>query len=261
MQHEAPQIDDEAWIDADLRAKDLDYGEKAGLQIYRNYTRSFEDHALQRFRESLAGEPIDLTRLSRVAALLTSEDVRFAPVIACGYADEQLEAAFKAMLPEGVPGGRSAMFSGYGPLSDLSKRIRLAYAFDVLSPDLMLGLDRVRAVRNRISHDWDMKSAVEMLDSPALAALYPIDADLRERGMQIAEDDNEAVFRVRLIWLLGRLTYEVAAYHKAKQARLSPSRALYEDGGTAWLREVSGVCMATARSVAMKYAGRTSQRD
>ncbi|UVO49249.1 hypothetical protein M0208_01465 [Sphingomonas sp. SUN019] len=233
-----------------MRKMDLGYGEKAGLQIYRNYTRSFEDHALRRFREGLAEEPIDVSQLSRVAALLTSEDVRFAPVIACGYADEQLEAAFKAMLPEGIPGGRRAMFSGYGPLSDLSKRIRLAYAFDVLSRDVMLGLDRVRTVRNRISHDWDMKSAVEVLDSPALAALYPIDADLRERGMEIAADDNEAVFRIRLIWLVGRLTYEVAAYHKAKAVRLSPIRALYENGGTAWLREVSGVCMAAARSIA-----------
>lgn len=251
MQPEAPQADDEAWIDPDLRVKDLGYGEKAGLQIYRNYTRAFEDHAVRRFRDSLSAEPIDLTRLSRVSTLLTTEDVRFAPVIACGYADEQLEEAFKAMLPDGVPGGRGAMFSGYGPLSDLSKRIRLAYAFDVLSPDLMLELDRVRAVRNRISHDWDMKTAADVLDSPSLAAMYPVEADLRERMADTPELDGVAGFRVRLVWLLGRLTYEVLAYHRAKQARLSPMRALYEDGGTEWLRQVSAVCMTAARSIAV----------
>lgn len=249
MQSDIPKAHDEEWIDADLRAKDLGYGEKAGLQIYRNYTRSFEDHAVRRFRDTLAAEPIDLTRLSRVAALLRDEDVRFAPVIACGYADEQLEAAFKAALPEGIPGGRGAMFSGYGPLSDLSKRIRLAYAFDVLSPDLMLELDRVRSVRNRISHDWDIKPVAELLASPALAAMYPVEVDLRERMADGPELSGEAGFRVRLVWLLGRLTYEVAAYHKAKTARLSPMRALYDDGGTDWLRQVSTVCMAAAREV------------
>ena len=32
---------DEDWFDADIAAMKLGYGEKAGLQIYRNYTRSF----------------------------------------------------------------------------------------------------------------------------------------------------------------------------------------------------------------------------
>jgi hypothetical protein len=243
---------DEEWIDLDLRELELGYGEKAGLQIYRNYTRSFEDHAIKRFRESIESEELNLDNLLKVATLLTREDIRFTPVIACGYADELLEAAFKAMLPEGVPGGRAALFSGYGPLSDLSKRIRLAYAFDVLSPDLMRDLDRVRAVRNRISHDWDMKPAFDLLQNSGLAELYPIEGDLGSRAQDFPELEKQvstdAAFRIRLIWLLGRLTYEAAAYHRAKQARLSPHRALYESGGTAWLRKVAGVCMDATRS-------------
>jgi len=32
---------DEDWFDPDIAATNLGYGEKAGLQTYRNYTRSF----------------------------------------------------------------------------------------------------------------------------------------------------------------------------------------------------------------------------
>jgi hypothetical protein len=42
------------------------------------------------------------------------------------------------------------MFGGYGALSDLAKRIQLAYALDILSPDLMEELDRLRSARNAI---------------------------------------------------------------------------------------------------------------
>jgi hypothetical protein len=44
---------DENWIDPDIAAMNLSYGEKAGLQIYRNYTRSFEEHAVKRFVETI----------------------------------------------------------------------------------------------------------------------------------------------------------------------------------------------------------------
>ncbi len=39
-------MSDEDWFDADIASKDLDYGEKAGQQIYGNYTRSVETDAI-----------------------------------------------------------------------------------------------------------------------------------------------------------------------------------------------------------------------
>ena len=45
---------DEDWFDPDIAAMKLGYGEKAGLQIYRNYTRSFEEHAIKKFVEQCA---------------------------------------------------------------------------------------------------------------------------------------------------------------------------------------------------------------
>jgi len=246
------------WLDPDIQALELGQGEKAGLQIYRNYTRSFENHAILKFRESLARDQIDISDLEKLVRLLGVEDIRFLPVITCAYGDDLLKNAFKNTLPQGIPGGTTAMLSGYGPLSDLSKRIRLAYAFDVLSADLMDALDRVRSARNRISHDWDLTQFSDFHLNGSASELFPIEDHLAERATDFPELastlDPASAFRVRLIWLSGRLKYESEAYHLAKKARLSPARALYENGGTTWLENVAAVCMAETRAVSGRRA-------
>lgn len=55
---------DEDWFDPDIATMKLGYGEKAGLQIYRNHTRSFEERAIEKFVEALDLEPLDLTDFS-----------------------------------------------------------------------------------------------------------------------------------------------------------------------------------------------------
>lgn len=71
------------WFDPDIGAMELGYGEKAGLQIYRNYTRSFETQALKKFVEALDLEPFEAEPLQKLVGLVTYEDVRFVPIIAC----------------------------------------------------------------------------------------------------------------------------------------------------------------------------------
>jgi len=252
-------VSNDDWLDPDIRALELSYGEKAGLQIYRNYTRSFEDNALVRFRESINSQKIDLVDLSNVVRQLGEEDIRFIPIIACAYGDDLLKRVFKEVLPAGVPGGVTEMLGGYGPLSDLSKRIRLAYAFDVLSGDLMDALDRVRSARNRISHDWDLSQFSDFHIKGRVAELFPIEDHLPDRAMDFPELssqlDQSSIFRVRLVWLVGRLKYEAEAYHLAKKVRLSPRRALYENGGTAWLASVADICMLETRAIIRKQGG------
>ena len=244
---------EDEWIDPDIRALELSWSEKAGLQIYRNYTRSFEDHAVIKFREALNRGTLDLSDLKKLVRLLAVEDSRFLPVITCGYADELLKRAFRKALPPGIPGGIAEMFRAYGPLSDLSKRIRLAFAFDVLSADLMEALDRVRSARNRISHDWDLEGVADFHLSGRVAELFPVEALLSEEAIkfpELASDINPlSAFRIRLIWLVGRLTYEAEAYYLAKKARLSPVRALYGAGVTTWLASVAAVCMSETRAI------------
>jgi hypothetical protein len=48
-------------------------------------------------------------------------------------------------------------------------------------------------------------------------------------------------FKIRLIWLAGRLAYEAAYYAEAKNKRLNPIRALYGPNHPVALSTVSGL--------------------
>jgi hypothetical protein len=246
-------LNGENWIDSDLVASSLTHSERAALQVYRNYTRSFEDQAITLFQSELVGKDWDLIGLDRLCDLLVCEDLRFTPIIVCGFADDLLIKLFKEVLPDEVPGGKSDMLSGYGPLSDLSKRIRMAFAFDLLSSDLMRALDTLRKLRNRISHDWNLKSTEQALNELISAELHPIETALKDIQRKFPSDSppmkDEHKVRVRLIWLSGRLNYEALIYNKAKTLRLSPNRALYGGEGTSLLQKISAICMTKTRDL------------
>jgi hypothetical protein len=125
----------ETWLDPDIDAMELGEHEKAGLQVYRNYTASFERHAIKRFVETIDREPFETDDLARLLNAVANDEARLLPVIVCAYADEILKDVFKRLIPENTPGGKSELLGGYGPLADLSKRVKLAFVFDILSPD------------------------------------------------------------------------------------------------------------------------------
>ncbi|MEE1610554.1 hypothetical protein [Microvirga sp. CF3016] len=242
----------EDWFDTDIAGMDLGYGEKAGLQIYRNYTRSFETFAIKRFIETLDLEPLDLTDFQRLVDLIMSEEARYLPVIVCAFADDLLKEVFKSILPDSVPGGKKNMLSGYGPLSDLAKRIQLASAFSVLSHDLMVDLDYLRSARNSIAHSWDTNRLGDILQQGRLADIHSVEELLIER-QKLADGLTPLVaFRVRLIWIAGRLVYEAAAYNRAKQARLRPEQALYGKPTPKWLSEIAGIALIATQKMAAR---------
>jgi hypothetical protein len=77
---------------------DLGYDEKAGLQIYRNYTWSFEKRAIERFVAALNELPFATVELERFSSLLVTEEPRFLPIITCAFADDILVLAFRHAL-------------------------------------------------------------------------------------------------------------------------------------------------------------------
>jgi hypothetical protein len=245
---------DDDWLDVDIRALSLSDGEKAGLQIYRNYTKKFEGHALSEFRKDLNKDTLQVDDLTRLLGLIEKEDARSLPVIVCAYADDQLKAMFKKTLPDGIPGGKDTMFGAYGPLSDFAKRIRLAYAFDSLSRDLLTDLDRVRAVRNDISHTWDISALGDVSSRGRLTELPPIEKLLPQRpdlaGLLPQHLSALVSFRIRLAWIVARLVYEVWAYDRAKKRRLDPQMALYGmPSESKWLEEVASLSMAATTRI------------
>ncbi|NKN38771.1 hypothetical protein HFC70_20670 [Agrobacterium sp. a22-2] len=243
---------DADWFDPDIAAMSLGYGEKAGLQIYRNYTRSFEKRAIELFVAALDQLPFDTAELERFASLLVSEEPRFLPIITCAFADDLLVVAHRHAIPDYVPGGKKDLFGAYGPLSSFSQRIKLAAAFNVVSPDLPLELDKVRSVRNKVSHSWDTADFSVFLRDSKLTTIEPVEIYMAEHDQfkgRIAQLDDLGRLRLRLVWIVCRLAYEAHAYHRCKQAHLNPSKTLYGSPASAWLRSVARISLDASKRI------------
>jgi hypothetical protein len=145
--------------DADIAATDLSDVEKNGLQVYRNYNKSFTDAREKQFAQGVDYAPPDTSELENVLSLIVTEDIRFVPVIACAFADDDLAEMFKRFIPDGIPGGKKAMLGRFGPVSTLFNRIQFAFAFDMASSDILTALDTLRSHRNKIFSHMESRTS------------------------------------------------------------------------------------------------------
>ncbi|MBI6665228.1 hypothetical protein B1F77_11315 [Pseudomonas syringae] len=240
-------------LDPDIAAMKLSDGEKWGLQIYRNYSRAFGEHRVKKFVEKASPFEAEVKLFEQVAALVVSEEPRVIPVISAAYADDRLKEMFQREIPDGVPGGRSALMSGYGPLARLSQRIQLAFAFGWLSKDLLVEFDHIRKVRNDLSHKWDIdlleKKMMELIEKKQ----RPFETQIGD-SMRLPENFFSSVqpldrFRVRTIWLLGRLTYEARLWVPALKAGITPEEALYGPNAPVMLRSIAAISVESTTKV------------
>lgn len=246
-------------LDPDIAAMNLSTGEKDGLQVFLNYSTAFEKHREMQFSDSAESYPQAIATLSAVLAHVADEEPRTLAVIACAFADDQLKEMFGREVPDSVPGGRSALLSGFGPLARLSQRIQMAYAFGWLSSDLLTELNHLRTIRNAISHRWDLQLLEAKLSELIGRQQHKIENYLGN-GICLPENlaaslDEIQKFRVRLVWLLGRLTYESHLWVPALKQKLSPTKILYGSHPPAMLSQVSATCLSITRQRILRLEG------
>jgi len=242
--------------DPDIAALKLSDVEKNGLQVHRNYSRAFEKHRNKDFAAEVDGKNFDLEQLGRMHELILTEDPRFLAVIVSAFVDEQLDQMYRREIPQDIPGGRATLFSGFGPLSRYSQRIQIAFAFDWLSRDLLTEANKLRKLRNEVSHNWDIGDLRQRLSDFISRSMSPIEAHLDD-GARLPKEfhkalDEIALFRVRLMWLVGRLYYECFFFPRALKERLKPETALYGPDHPQLLTKVAGLCVDATKRVLTK---------
>jgi hypothetical protein len=83
-------------------------------------------------------------------------------------------------------------------------------------------------------------------------------APLEERlgdGIRLPENFHESMppekrFKVRVIWLLGRLTYEARLWVPATKAGVPPEQALYGSNVPVMLRAIASTSVQVTRTIA-----------
>lgn len=243
-------------LDPDIVSMNLSDAEKWGLQVYRNYSRSFGEHRVKQFVEQASVFEEDIQLFEKIAMMMVTEEVRNIPVIVAAYADDKLKDMFKREIPLGVPGGRSALMSGFGPLARLSQRIQLAFAFGWLSKDLLVEFDHIRKIRNDLSHSWDIGSLEGKISELIHVKQSPIEEFLGD-GVHLPEDFHLLLppldrFRVRAIWLLGRLTYESRLWVPALKAGIVPEEALYGSYVPVMLSSIAAISVESTQRITQK---------
>ena len=158
------------------------------------------------------------------------------------------------------------MFSGFGPLSRYSQRIQVAYAFDWLSPDLLTEADKLRKLRNEVSHNWDIGELRQRLSDFISTSMSLIETQLDDGALLPKEFhkalDEISLFRVRFLWLVGRLYYECLLFPRALKERLMPERALYGPDHPQLLTKVAGLCVdATKTAISKVQSNPTAETD
>lgn len=241
-------------FDSDIAAMMLSDGEKWGLQVYRNYSRAFGEHRVKQFVEQSSPFEAEVTLFEKIAALVVSEEIRALPVIAAAYADDRLEEMFKREISDGVPGGRSALMSGFGPLARLSQRLQMAFAFGWLSKDLLIEFDHVRKIRNDLSHKWDVELLERRMNEFIETKQKAFEGQLGD-GVRLPEDFHESMqpidrFRVRAVWMLGRLTYETRLWVPALKVGIAPEEALYGPNAPVMLRAIAAISVKATKVIA-----------
>jgi hypothetical protein len=209
---------------------------------YMQAFRAFEKERQEEFAAEVDAAPLDVSELRRAMNQIAREDIRFVPVIACAFADDELEKMFKQFLPDNIPGGKKRMIGNFGPISDLFSRVQFAFAFDMVHPDVLTALDKLRGYRNKIAHTWDQEALPDFVETP-----LPNMDDLEGAFLHINIKDGgdgdlsaEGSLRLRTVWLLARLFYERRFYSLAKAAHIDPYKALYGAGCPKAYSTVSG---------------------
>jgi hypothetical protein len=240
-------------LDPDIEDMKLTDVEKNGMQFYRNFSNAIEARRIADIVSTLDSNVPPIADLEKLLPIIVNEQPLSLTVVACAFADDQLKDFFKREIPSTVPGGRNELLNGFGPLSRLSQRIQIAYAFGWLSPDLLIELDLLRRIRNDISHKWDLEILNSKLSELIDQRQHPVEEYLAD-GVKLPKDFYLALqpiekFRVRLIWLLGRLLYECHTFVTVLKVRLDPGVVLYSSKPPQLLVNISTVCLKHTRIV------------
>ncbi|WP_315718129.1 MULTISPECIES: hypothetical protein [unclassified Bradyrhizobium] len=202
--------------------------------------RAYERERREQFAIGVDTAPLDVSDLQRAMSQLVREDIRFVPVIACAFADNELEEMFRQFLPDDIPGGKSSMLGRFGPISNLFARIQFAFAFDMVHSDVLLALDKLRGYRNKIAHSWDQDGLPDFVET-RLPYMDELESTFLHMNIKDGGDGDlsaEGSLRLRTVWLLARLFYERRVYTLAKMAKLNPYNALYGEDSPRALRTI-----------------------
>lgn len=99
-----------------------------------------------------------------VVKCLKEESDRGVVIVSCSYIDYLLGELHKKHIEQFVADSKiiKSIFSGFGPLSDFSGKISLAYSYGLIDKSIFSNLEILRSIRNELSHEpFEFKANID----------------------------------------------------------------------------------------------------
>lgn len=110
-----------------------------------------------------------ISDMEDIADGLTEESDRGCVLVTISIIEKQLEEILRKRIL-GTKKQLKELFTGFGPMSSFSAKIKLAYSFGIITSEAYSELDRLKRIRNLFAHDpnlitFETKNIISMCDS------------------------------------------------------------------------------------------------
>jgi hypothetical protein len=209
--------------DDEIAEMDLSDIEKDGLQVFRNYERTFRSHRAKKAIET-ADLDFDLEGFQADIANIESSPIVTAILASASVADELLRAMFQRHGHARLQ--MRDMLAPLGPLGDFNKRLKVAALAEFIDEDDLAFFDELRKLRNSIAHSRRPKEPTRaQIERVIQVAPEWLDALVAHERIHLPTDDRhtETVLKAGMVMHLSKLAWMTLLGPLAKQAGLSVS--------------------------------------
>jgi len=110
-----------------------------------------------------------ISDMESIADGLTEESDRGCVLVTISIIEKQLEDILRKRIL-GSNKQLKELFTGFGPMSSFSAKIKLAYSFGIITSEASAELDRLKRIRNLFAHDpnlitFESKNIISMCES------------------------------------------------------------------------------------------------
>lgn len=180
--------------------------------------------------------PIDLNsfRLIEAESELRGASDRAAAIVGASLIEVELEQLLVRSMVRDFPS--KALFEGFGPLSSLSAKIKIAQCFGFLPPDLAADADLIRKIRNEFAHTHEPLSfetqriANWVSTLNALAAIRQQFSRYRQEPDRWSEIEAKGWHRARFLYFVAISSTQgtIAALANSRSQRNPPAASYAE---------------------------------
>ena len=191
--------------------------------------KAIYEATVRRLDERVNASNVQLDEFQPFFTGLKDESDRAIGVLAFTYIETTCTDLISQHLNDDIPGGKSRLFNGNGPLSTVSARFTIARSLSWIGPNTFSNLNAIRKIRNEFAHSHTAKDFQNTRINDLVASISPLEQEpLRTTGKEWPLRTRHT-FHLRSILICARMIEELISAPIATQMDLPPESGVRRD--------------------------------